>query len=578
MTSEKNKLFAVLGLAFLLRVAGIGFGLPDLYHQDEPIIVNHALAIGVEGWNPHFFVIPPFIMYFLFLIYGALFVTGKIFGIFHGAADFALLFTRDPSVFYLLGRFFTGVFFGTATVWALWSGARRFFNEKTAWWAALFLAILPMHVQHSHYIYADIALTLAVTLMFFGLLSIAEDPSKKNYVWFGIWAGWGAATKYNALYFTPMLLIAHLAAHGKECFKRHNILKLILSGCICIATFLIIAPFTVFDWPHFWNQFSEQRAMNSQWNSFRFPWWIHLTYSIIGGTGWGFACLCVAGLYFLARTSRDKAAIAGGFVLIYYLLNLCGTQFFARYMLPLTPVLALLAAVSIENLWKSRRILCWVIMMVVCSELLLPTAYSDALFLRKDTRTQCLEWFERSVEPGATVVIDSRFFAPHLLPSPEQIKQKYDYLDDTEKNGAKKIRLDYMLKSLESKKTYNTYLLATDEQQKGSAFLFSKPFVNANWDDFKKIGAKYLVINHADETEKPGDSLTFDYNKHKLRSFIRSIPKRLELVQVFSPYKDDLKKWSVDRWDMTAAPHLPAEILSRKSLGPYLEVYRIKNE
>ena len=116
MISEKNKIIVVLSLAFALRVTGIGFGLPYVYHQDEPIIVNHAMSIGAGGWNTHFFVIPPFTIYLFFLIQGLFFCLGKLSGAFKNTSDFALMFMSDPSSAYLLGRFFIGTVFGTATV------------------------------------------------------------------------------------------------------------------------------------------------------------------------------------------------------------------------------------------------------------------------------------------------------------------------------------------------------------------------------------------------------------------------------------------------------------------------------
>ena len=140
------------------------------------------------------------------------------------------------------------------------------------------------------------------------------------------------------------------------------------------------------------------------------------------------------------------------------------------------------------------------------------------------------------------------------------------------------MRLDFVLKSLEGKKTYNVYLLSTAEQQAGSSFLFSKPFVNTDRDALKRINAQYLVVNHADETDRPPNDPLFDQNKYRIKEFVRAISNQLEPMQIFDPYRVQPKKRSIDPWDQTAAPHLAAEVFSRRSLGPYLEVYRVKNE
>ena len=78
----------ILLAGFLLRVWGIAFGLPFLYHADEPIIVNHALAFGAGDLNPHFFKIPPLVSYLLFACYGIYYLVGG----FHGITQFQNLF------------------------------------------------------------------------------------------------------------------------------------------------------------------------------------------------------------------------------------------------------------------------------------------------------------------------------------------------------------------------------------------------------------------------------------------------------------------------------------------------------
>src|SRR3989338_10346766 len=92
----------ILAAAFSLRIWGIRLGLPELYHADEPIVVNHALAYGASDLNPYFFKIPPLISYLLSTAYGFYFILGHIMGQFSGVDNFARLFLTDPSSFYFL--------------------------------------------------------------------------------------------------------------------------------------------------------------------------------------------------------------------------------------------------------------------------------------------------------------------------------------------------------------------------------------------------------------------------------------------------------------------------------------------
>ena len=561
MISEKNKILAVLAFAFLLRVVGIGFGLPSLYHQDEPIIVNHALSIGAGGWNTHFFVIPPFTIYLLFMAQALFFVIGKLLGVFGSPSDFALMFMKDPSTVYLIGRFLLGVCFGTATVWVLWLSSRRFFGERVAFWAALFLAVLPMHVQHSHYIYADIPLTFAVTLTFFVLFLILEKPSSVNYACFGALLGWAASIKYTALYFAPVLLVVHLMAQKKEWCRLPQLLKLVLAGVCCVVLFLLLAPFSLLDSKNFLGQLFHQSAAEG-FSGFTH----HMTYSIVGGTGILFTVLAIFGLFVLMRAFRSRGIVVVTFLLSYYFVNVYFSQRFARYMLPLTPLLALLAAVALESLrptLKHQRGWVFFITLILGGELLLPSIYSDLLFLGTDTRTECTKWFHDHVEPGTVIAVDNRFFAPHLPSSEAQIREKYDQLGTSEKDAVRKKRLDYLLQASVGGEGYAVYQLVPDIKQATSPFLFLGPFVREDWEDVKRIRARYIVIHYSDLDETP------------LR-LLRALSGKSTLVRSFSPYWEPSRRLSLDPEASTAAPHLPVEIFSRKSLGPYLEVYRIE--
>jgi hypothetical protein len=56
---EVLALIPVCGMAVLLRLWGIGFGLPYDFHPDEPTVIETAFRMASSGdLNPHFFVWP----------------------------------------------------------------------------------------------------------------------------------------------------------------------------------------------------------------------------------------------------------------------------------------------------------------------------------------------------------------------------------------------------------------------------------------------------------------------------------------------------------------------------------------
>jgi hypothetical protein len=561
MISENKKFFAIVALAFGLRVVGAHFGLPQVYHQDEPILVNHAMSLGVGGWNPHFFVIPPFTIYSLFVSYGLYFFLGKMAGLFADKTDFALSFLKDPSVFYLWGRFWFGVVFGTATVALVVKMGKRFFSLKTGLLSGLFLAICPIHVQHSHYLYADIPVAFGALLLVYRAMIVSKKPSWKNFVKLGLVLGWAVSVKYTAAYFLPALLAAWVMVFGRRILSVESLGKMAVAGVVSLAVYALIAPYTFLDWPSFYAQLKHQAGAESATGFFH-----HLTYSIIGGTSLPFVLLAFFGIAELRKKDQALYFILGTAVLFYYLVNTQFSQHFARYMIPLVPLLALLAGEGWE--WLSSKLGHPVFKAVIFSffvlNLAIPSVYSTALFLKKDTRTQCLEWMSANIQQGAGVAVDNRFFGPRLWQSEEQIEEKYAWLDGGPKDAAKKKRLDLMKKAVEGEKTYRVYLLSTQQKTKPS-FLFQGPFIEADLEKLRGAGIECLVVNYAD----------FDAELHAL---VNSWQNHLTLAAVFSPYKTPEQKRSKDRYDLTAAPHLPSELFSRNRLGPYLEVYKITAE
>src|SRR3989338_10956329 len=109
----------ILIAGFALRMWGIDFGLPFLYHADEPIIVNHALAYGSGDLNPHFFKIPPLVSYLLFVCYGIYYLIAHLSGFVANTDEFLSIFVSDPTSFYLVARIIFGAVCGTATVYLL---------------------------------------------------------------------------------------------------------------------------------------------------------------------------------------------------------------------------------------------------------------------------------------------------------------------------------------------------------------------------------------------------------------------------------------------------------------------------
>src|SRR4051794_38075927 len=65
---------ALTALALVLRLWGLGHGLPYAYNADENAhFVPGAIALFGHSWNPHYFVNPPAYTYLLHVVFGVWF-------------------------------------------------------------------------------------------------------------------------------------------------------------------------------------------------------------------------------------------------------------------------------------------------------------------------------------------------------------------------------------------------------------------------------------------------------------------------------------------------------------------------
>jgi hypothetical protein len=110
-------------LAISIRAWGIDFGLPYLYHPDEPVPVGIAQTMFKTGdLNPHFFHWPSMIFYLNAAAYIPYYFAGKLMGVFSSPSDIlgpiwlvmGVGLSPMPTT-WLLGRCLTAAF-GSASV------------------------------------------------------------------------------------------------------------------------------------------------------------------------------------------------------------------------------------------------------------------------------------------------------------------------------------------------------------------------------------------------------------------------------------------------------------------------------
>ncbi len=534
-------LLLILIAGFALRIWGIDFGLPFLYHADEPIVVNHALAYGTWDFNPHFFKIPPLVSYLLFVCYGIYYLLGG----FAGVSEFQNLFFDNPSSFFLIARVLFGAVLGTATVYLLYRLILKFFTKDRALIAAFFFSLVFLHVRDSHFIYVDIPLVFVLVACLFPILNILRDGTMRNYLIFGLLAGLAAATKYNGVFIFIPFFAAHLLRNG---FRLN--LGIFIAGLVSVITFYLLNPFAAMDANFFF------RELLGQGKSTGYTGWLHhFTYSLAGGMGIALLSASILGMIL----ARDKQRwVIGSFVISYYLLLCFFSQPYERYVLPLIPFLIFFAAdflVMFSERFAFPKLAVWLMAFVIISPSAIRSVLCDMILAAPDIRTIAKADIESKIPSGSKVALDVPQFMPRLNFSLAQLEQK-----KAEASGSdvQKKRIERFIQQ-ETDKRYDLYFLKDSTHEE--PFLFAKPTINYRLEDLKKAGVQYVLVVKI---------------KNNHPEFYKDVKNNSELIAVFSPYISGSSDWPVDDRPQTGAPFTFRDLIKRNANGHAVEVYKLK--
>ena len=167
---EITVLGVVLLTALALRLWGVFYGLPHIYHTDEGMEVHRAVRLGMGGFDLYRWGKGGY-YFLLFFEYGLYFVVQLVTGAVSGVSEFAMNFVRDVTPFWKIGRVTTAVL-GTCTVLLVWWQGRRMGRPWGGLLGAWFLALSFQHIVDSHFINVDIPMAL---FAFWSVIMVVED-------------------------------------------------------------------------------------------------------------------------------------------------------------------------------------------------------------------------------------------------------------------------------------------------------------------------------------------------------------------------------------------------------------------
>jgi hypothetical protein len=386
---------ALLTGALVLRLWGYRHGLPFVYSADENAhFVPRAIGMFGHSYNPGYFINPPAFTYLLHALFWLIWGPTRVQEVL--AADAGDVFGAARAASAVLG---------TASVGLLaWAGA-RFFDRRTGLVAALLLAVAFLPVHYSHLALNDVPTLAPVALALAGVAGVLRGGGLRDFAIAGAGLGLACATKYTAGIVLLCLVTAALAANRRP-------LGLAVAAAAALAGFLVLNPYALLDFDTFRDGLHEQASASSDGGGK-----LGLTESsgilyYAKTTLWGLGVLpVVAAVVGAVVMPRRHALVLVPAPLLFLLFMGTQDRFFARWLLPVYPLLCLLAAFgAVRALQRIPRMRpAWAAAaaaLLLGVQGLVLSVHNDLVLSRDDTRQLVRVWLTENLPAGGRLVME----------------------------------------------------------------------------------------------------------------------------------------------------------------------------
>jgi hypothetical protein len=402
---------AILAIAIGLRVYGLRYGLPAVYNPDEVAIMSRALAFAKRDLNPHNFVYPSFYFYLLFAWEGLTMAAAVAAREVQSLAAFQREFFLDPTRVFVAGRVLTAIL-GTATVLATGALTSRVAGPTAGLVAALVLAVSPLHVLNSHYVKHDVPVTLLIVLACLAYEELWHEPriDRDSTKWVII-AGAVTGLAFSTHYYTIFLAVPLAWSAARPAYSTRDAMRRIaIAGIVSGIVFFLGSPFILAEPAIALRDMQANRRIVLDRAAGELGYVASASRYVIlllrDAVGIPAAVLALVGLGYGLRRQPITTLRLVAFPML-FLLFVFSTYPASRYLVPLTPFLALFAGVAVAE-WGKRgsalRPLAIAAVVICAGVAALECVRTDRFIRQADTRTLAREFIEREVPPGSTIL------------------------------------------------------------------------------------------------------------------------------------------------------------------------------
>lgn len=425
---------ALCVLALGLRLWGINFGLPYAYHPDEPVVNGTAVRMLHNGTlNPGTFTYPSGLYYILVCILALYqFVTGHAVGTPPPESGIGLY--PEPTAI-LLTRIAVALF-GVAAVLIVYLAARMFTGPWLAAGGALLLAVSTSSIMQSQIATTDLPSATGLALTAACCVLAVRTERAWPFWCAGAALGIAAGLKYNVAVGIVMLAVAYAVVAWRRMHRPdHESWRTLWQDprlwgfLLAPLVFLITTPYAIIDSHRFISDLTAIKQHydvrghpGAEGNTLAFT----LQQMFLSPEIAISVLACIGVVHALVKRRVEPLIVFTG-AAVYFVVIATPRVHFGRNLVPLWPLLALLAAEGLFGLASALsairpslttpltalRKLSLANVIVACLFIicLVPSlAFSvraDALRSSTDVRTTATEWVAQNIPAGTHIAIES---------------------------------------------------------------------------------------------------------------------------------------------------------------------------
>jgi hypothetical protein len=412
LTSAATPAGAALGLllaaALVIRLRHIDHGLPFVYHADEALhFTSRAVAMFDSGPNPHYFQNPSGFTYIVHLVLRFTYGHGWPFGSF---ADLLRDYRTEPTTIYVTARC-VATALCLAGVAAVYGVGRRLWGAAEGLAGAAILAFAFLPVAYSRFALTDVAAFAPVAIALYAIVRVPEG-GRRDLVLAGGAIGLAVGFKYTAGLLVVPLAVA-VAQRGGS--RRDAVRDLGVAVAVMGVAFLVTTPYFLLDLHAALYELKVQfRAADMpKLGQARHGPVVFYLHSLTWGFGWAPSAAALVGLAWEARRAPRRALLLGLFPILLFAYICTADRYFARWLMPAYPALALLAGLALARLTARlpvRPALRAAVLLALTGAVLAQPVIADVrtgtVLDREDTRELTRDFMAGRLPAGTRVVVE----------------------------------------------------------------------------------------------------------------------------------------------------------------------------